>query len=487
MSVTPPSESVSPTPRSVSLRQRFSLSERFALSERFSGSDRSSLLDRLPPPGRFPGAHRLRRVLPLVFVGVAAGLIGAAYLGALHLLQHWLWPDRNPVAVQSLLLVGTGVVIALVTRWLGPGGDVELLVDNIHVLGGAETEKGDRALVPLSLLGISVGSTLGPEAPLVQTCGTMGSRVAQRLRLDPPEVRVLTLVGMAAGFTVLFGTPVGATIFALEVLHRRGLEYYEALVPALVGGLCGYGVFVVATNLGVRPVWHFDPVGSLQPADLLAAVIAGAAGTLVAAAFALLVRGMRRAVKRFPGWTLPVLGGAAMAALGWWSPYALTFGEFQVEDLLVPGLAVSSILVAITAKLAGAAACLTGRWKGGFIIPLFFCGAGVGQILAGTLGWSTETVFVTATMAAAVTGVLKTPLGSPLVVSGMSGLSMLPTSLIASIVSLSLSSRVNLIGSQRHRRDDPHSSAADTGLDEAGATDTPPGSTTGDTGTDTER
>lgn len=177
----------------------------------------------------------------------------------------------------------------------------------------------------------------------------MGSAVARRLGLDQSDVRVLTLVGMAAGFTVLFGTPVGATIFALEVLHRRGLEYYEALVPALVGGLSGYAVFLVGTSLGVRPVWEFTSVGSMHPADLAAALIAGVAGTLIAATFASLVGLLRRAGEGLPVWTLPIIGGLGMAGLGWWSPYALTFGEHQVQDLLVPGLAASGLVVAMIA------------------------------------------------------------------------------------------------------------------------------------------
>ncbi|MCZ7631596.1 MAG: chloride channel protein [Microthrixaceae bacterium] len=255
----------------------------------------TTLAERLSLRGRLPEVHRARRILPLLAVGITAGLIGAAYLGALHILQQWFWPGRNSMTTQSLLLVGTGLVIAAATRWIGPGGNVELLVDNIHVLGGAATDRGDRALVPLSLLGISVGSTLGPEAPLVQTCGSMGSAIARRLGLGQPDVRVLTLVGMAAGFTVLFGTPVGATIFALEVLHRRGLEYYEALVPALVGGLSGYAVFVLGTSLGVRPVWEFTSIGSMHPVDLAAALVAGLAGTLIAAAFAAMVHLLRRA------------------------------------------------------------------------------------------------------------------------------------------------------------------------------------------------
>ncbi len=407
------------------------------------------------------------------------------------MLQHWFWPGENSLSIQSLLLVGVGVMIAVTYRFVGSGSNVELLVDNIHVLGGAETDKGDRGLIPLSLMGIAVGSTLGPEAPLVQTCGTMGSTVARRLGLDQPDVRVLTLTGMAAGFTVLFGTPVGATIFALEVLHRRGLEYYEALVPALVGGLCGYAVFVVGTSLGVRPVWNFTPLGPMRASDLGAAVIAGVAGTLIATTFATFVRIMNRATRRVPGWVLPILGGIAMAALGLWSPYALTFGENQIPELLIPGLAASALLIALVAKLAGAAACLTGSWKGGFIIPLFFAGAAAGQLLSNAFGFSSDTVFITATMAASVTGVLKTPLGSPLVVSGMSGLSMLPSALIGSIVSLGLSGRVNVIESQRSReeQDDDGGTeevgpAARDAQESTGPTSRPrtePGPSTGDT------
>ena len=58
---------------------------------------------------------------------------------------------------------------------------------------------------------------------------------------------------MAAAFTVLFGAPLGSAIFALEILHRRGLEYYEALLPALIGALAGFVVFVVLGGVGYRP------------------------------------------------------------------------------------------------------------------------------------------------------------------------------------------------------------------------------------------
>ena len=76
---------------------------------------------------------------------------------------------------------------------------------------------------------------------MVQTTGSLGAWLAGRWRLSVAETRILTITGMAAGFTVLFGAPLGSAIFALEILHRRGLEYYEALLPAVLGSLSGYG------------------------------------------------------------------------------------------------------------------------------------------------------------------------------------------------------------------------------------------------------
>jgi H+/Cl- antiporter ClcA len=56
-----------------------------------------------------------------------------------------------------------------------------------------------------------------------------------------------------------------------------------------------------------------------------------------------------------------------------------------------------------------------------------------------------------ALMAACNVGVTKTPFGSALVVSGMAGVRLLPTTLLASIVALVLTSRVAMIETQRER------------------------------------
>jgi H+/Cl- antiporter ClcA len=418
-----------------------------------------ALLD--DPDPRRPGVRRsasravlhIRKGLglPVVIVGLGGGLAGAAYVAVLHVLQRWMWPTHHGDLATLAILVAVGAAIAVIIRIGGDAGNVELLVDNIHVLGGAEDVRRTIPLVPASLLGIAAGGAAGPEAPLVQTTGTLGTWVATRTRRSPTDVRVMTITGMAAGFTVLFGAPLGAALFALEILHRRGLQYYEALIPALVGSLCGYGTYVAVTGAGLEPVWRFPTVPSVHGADLVAAVGVGLAAGVGAVLFGLATRVARRAFELVPALVRPAVGGLTLGLLAFWSPFALTYGEAQLGGLLTTKLAVGALVVAVLAKLAGTSVTLGSGWKGGFIIPLFFIGAALGQLLHHALPGVSESLLMATMMAALCTGVTKTPLGSTLVVTEMAGLPLLPATLIAALIAFGVTKPFAMIDSQRPR------------------------------------
>lgn len=389
--------------------------------------------------------------LPVIIVGVGGGLIGAAYLAALRLVTEWIGPGSRAALGQTAIMVTVGIAIALITRLLGDSGNVELLVDNIHVLGGAEDLRQIRPLIPQSLLCVGAGGAMGPEAPLVQTSGAFGTWVAGRFRLDAHDMRVLTITGMAGGFSILFGAPLGAALFALEILHKRGLQYYEALVPALVGALIGFALNFGLTGLGLEPVWKLPAVGELTGGDLLWGVACGVIGAGGALLFAAAARLGHWAVSRVPVAVLPAVGGALLGALYWWSPFALTNGEMQVESIVTGGLTVGALAVAIVAKFAGVIVTLSGRWKGGFIIPLFFIGIAGGQLIHLLVPSTNATVLMVALAVALCVGVTKTPLGSTLVVAQMAGLALVPTALAASVIALVLTNRSTVIESQRAR------------------------------------
>jgi len=388
----------------------------------------------------------------VVVVGLGGGLIGAGFVGLLHLLQAVLWPSHWRSGPHFFILIGVGAAVAVLTRVLGNPGDVELLVNNIHVMGGPDDIRDLRSLVPVALLCISSGGAMGPEAPMVQLTGSFGAWLSGRCRLPVGDTRILTISGMAAGFTVLFGAPLGSAVFALEILHRRGLEYYEALLPAVLGSLSGYAVYAAITGLGLQPIWHFPAIGSIHGVDVVWAVGVGVAGSAVSVVFTYLSTGLLWVFRRLHPMVRPVIGGAVLGALAFWSPYALTFGEAQLNPLVAQRATVTVLVVAAAAKLCGTAVTLSSGWRGGFIIPMFFIGASLGRLAHLLVPSTNEVVLMAAFMAAINVGVTKTPIGSTLVVTEMAGLALLPTTLIAAVVALFLTSEVGLIHTQRERQ-----------------------------------
>lgn len=418
------------------------------------------------------GAALRRRMLPwLVVVGFLGGLLGIAFVGCVSALGSVVGPGVHPDGVQIvvLTLVGLGVGVAGY-RW-GSTGGVDLLVDNIHVLGGARERRGLVTVIPSAIVGIAAGGALGPEAPLVETTGTAGTAVAERLGWDRGQVRVLTITGMAAGFSVLFGAPIGAAVFALEILHREGLEYYEALVPSLIGSVCGLVLYEAVSGYDLfSPLWDLPEVGPATAASVLPVVLVSLVGAALAAGFVYLTRLVRLTVRRVPGWVRPGLGGLTIGLLALWSPYALTFGEEQLPSIVSLETTVGALAVAAAAKLVAAAVCAGTGWKGGFIIPLFFVGAAMGQALHILMPGADAALMITCGMVATCVGVTKTPLGSTLVVAGTTGFALTPMLLIAAIVAFVLTRPLSHFGSQRSRDwapmmipDDGHNEERDGG------------------------
>ena len=187
--------------------------------------------------------------------------------------------------------------------------------------------------------------------------------------------------------------------------------------------------------------------------DLLWAVVGGVGGALVAVAFTYLCTLLRRALQGLHPGLRPVVGGLhARGARDSRRAYSLTFGEVQINEIVAHhGGTVAFFALAALAKLLGTSVTLSAEWRGGFIIPLFFIGACLGRAFHVLVPGTNEVVMLTAFMAATNTGVTKTPIGSTLVVTEMAGLQLLPTTLVATMVSFALTGEVGLIHTQRER------------------------------------
>jgi H+/Cl- antiporter ClcA len=389
----------------------------------------------------------------ILVVGTAGGATGVVYLKFLHELSLLLGPEHWTPWAHLVVLTFVGAAISLLIKWLGSPGDVELMVNNIHMRGGHKDVEQLKSLLPVSLLCVAAGGPAGPEAPLVQTTGTLGTWIAERQNLSKENIRILTITGMSAGLTVLFGAPLGAAVFALEILHRRGLEYFEALLPATIGSLCGYAFFTLATGLGLTPIWSFSSPASLHNMDLAWSVAAGLIAAPIVAVFTFAHIYFRKFFHLFPIFWRPILGGLILGGLAFCSPYALGFGEEQIGALSFMQGAATFWVGILLVKMAANAFALSSGWRGGFIIPLFFIGLCLAKLLHLQFPSTNESLMMAALMASMTTGVTKTPLGSTLVITEMVGIQLLPTTLIACLVTMLLTSEFGLIHSQQKRDD----------------------------------
>lgn len=390
-----------------------------------------------------------RWVLCWMLVGTVCGLFAGLYWSILEAITHQL----RHIQGSHLLFVMPifGLLIGLVIHILGNPGEIALIVDNIHFRGGRLDARKNPSMLLSSLLSISVGGSAGPEAPLVQVTGSFGTWVADRLKLRGENLRSLSLAGMAAGFTALFGAPLGGAIFALEILHHQHvLEYYEAVMPAIVASCASYFVFAAITHLGVAPTWHFPQYHVNNIDDFLLAIVYGVVGAAVGWLFIGIFRTCDRLFALLPGpiYLRTTLAGLGLGGLAWLFPLTRYFGHEELNEVIhLETIAIALIALAV-AKMLAISLTVTGGWRGGFIIPVFFTGACVGKAVAMMIPGVNPALAMICTMAAMNASVTRTPVSTTLLLSKLAEVSPFTPILFASLIGFFLAPKSPLITSQ---------------------------------------
>jgi chloride channel protein, CIC family len=277
-----------------------------------------------------------RTLLHAAAVGLAAGLIGAAFFAGLEHAQSFLLERLagfSPLRAHGEQIVGEvvnvplrawlivllpalgGLVSGLVTE-LAPearGGGGDATIHAFHHQGGVLRRRLIWVKPLASIFTLGSGGSGGREGPTMQIGGAIGSTLGRLLRVSPREQRVLMVAGVAAGLAAVFRTPLGAALLAAEVLYRDDFEA-EVLVPAILASVIAYSVVIAIYGESIlfahAPRYPFV-VGHLHLYAGLAVFIA-----VVAAVFLGTLRGVQKIAAKLPvpSWLRPALGGLALGA-----------------------------------------------------------------------------------------------------------------------------------------------------------------------------
>ena len=324
----------------------------------------------------------------LVFAGVSGLLCGGVATAFYYAFEAVTGLRRANPWLLWLLPLG-GVAIVLLYRVCGMEGDRGT---NFVLVAVREDRPLRLRTAPLvfaaTILTHLCGGSSGREGAILQIGGSISSKIGRWMGLDDKDRRVITMCGMSAAFSALFGTPLTAAMFSMEVTSV-GVLYYAAIVPCVLASIVG---------LWVAQAFHVPPtqfslagVPNLSPLTLAQVIGLGVLFALLSIFFCRLMHAAPHLYDRY----LPnhlvraAVGGALVIGLTFlvwlWNPGTYDYNGAG-EAVLSAAIGGEARPEAFLLKMLFTTITLGAGFKGGEIVPVFFTGATFGCTAAPLLG-----------------------------------------------------------------------------------------------------
>lgn len=376
-------------------------------------------------------------------IGVVVGLVGTAFSYGMNFATSTR--SEHPELMLGLPVAGLAIVFLyhIAHRENDRGTN--------SVLAAVRSEER-LSIVMAPLIFISTilthlfGGSAGREGAALQLGGSIGNWFGKLFHMNKSDEKMIIMCGMSACFSALFGTPMAAAIFAMEVVNV-GIMYYSALVPCVFSALIATGVArtcgVGSEAMTILEIPDFTLItgGKIIVLAMLCAV--------VSVLFCVMLHVVASRGKQWlpnPYIRIVVMGVlvVVLTALLHTTDYmgagmdiierCVTEGEGKPEAFLL-----KMILTALT---------LGAGYKGGEIVPSFFVGATFGCFVGGLLGVS-PSLCAAVGMIAVFCGVTNSPLTSLLIALELFGMEAVPYFLLGVAVSYMLSGYHSLYHAQR--------------------------------------
>lgn len=316
----------------------------------------------------------------LLISAIVSVLIGSASAFFLYAL-NWATDYRESHLYIIALLPLGGLLIGLSYHYWGDS----VVKGNNLLLEEFQSPKQiiPLKMAPLVLFGTIIthlfGGSAGREGTAVQMGGAIADQFTKIFKLRPRDRKILLVIGVSAGFSSIFGTPLAGAVFALEVMIV-GRMRYEALLPSFLAAIFAN---LTCHAWGAAHTHYSIPnITEVTPINLLYAIIASICFGLVAILFSKSVSYWSKLFKSRISYPplRPFIGGivivSAVALLG--STQYIGLGVPTIVDAFTHEQMPYDFIL----KLLFTTFTLGAGFKGGEVTPLFFVGATLGNALA---------------------------------------------------------------------------------------------------------
>jgi len=372
-------------------------------------------------PQARPGPY-IKLLALVALLGLLCALITFGFMALVHQGTGLIWEQAalalglDPRLFTVLVCTIGGLLVGLLVKLFGDHNAI--FADLMLEFGktGRFNYRHAPGIVMTAFVSLIAGGSLGPEAPLADACGGMGTLMADRLRLNEQETRTLGYSGVSSMLAAFITEPVGGALLGLESAQggTSGKQtYFWVLFPSLLASAVSTVVFVLLSGHFFATLYVF-PAYVPRLVDLLYAAPLGLIGGVVGVLFMLLLRRLQRLFQPMKAHVVlrGLLGGLALGLIGALLPLTLFSGEEQTADLITHAAEIGVLMLVVMglAKLFATSLLLATGWKGGYIFPIMFASAALGLAVSLVLPGIPVAVAVAATMAGALVATLKAPL-----------------------------------------------------------------------------
>ena len=383
-----------------------------------------------------------RWMLTGMLIGVLLGVVGAVFAicveKATHLRTHhdflvWLLP------------VG-GLLIALMYRLmklpLSIGTDE--IIKTVRTQGHVPLLMAPAIFLSTTLTHL-LGGSAGREGAALQLGGSIGAWVGDLTHPKSDSRRIFELCGMAALFSALFGTPVTAAVFVLEIIEVGRINS-RAFLPCFASSVTAS---LIAKLVGApEEPWNLaSGLQSIGAVSYLEAAVVGIACAAMAIVFCVAMHMGGKYFKKLikNDYVRIFVGGAVVVALSMLlKTRDYNGGGMQVIFDALNGKADAW---AFLLKLLFTMITLCSGFKGGEIVPSFFIGATMGCTVAGLIGMS-PALGAALGLIGMFSGVTNAPIAAIIMSVELFGAEYLPLFGIVAAVAFMLSGHFSLYHAQ---------------------------------------